>query len=505
VVARVDGREVVHAASHEARIHDVHIGMRRRDAETRCPGVVLRPVDPAGEARAFEPVVRAIEALTPRVEVHRPGRVGFPTRGPSRYFGGDTALADRLIAAVRALGVDAVRVGIADGALAPWCAARVADPVAVVPAGESPTFLASLPVDVLGNPGFADLAERLGLRTLGAIAGLPVPAVLARFGVDGVRLQTLASGADDRPPDLQVPPPELAEQHAFDPPVERVDAAAFAAKALADRMMGRLATMGLACTRILVEAETEHGEGFARVWRHDGPLDAQAIADRVRWQLESWLRPDARTGALAPPGSQVDDVLIDADAGPGNGLVWVRITPDEVVPADGRQLGFWGGDQAAADRVARACARVQTLCGPQAIATARIDGGRLPHERVCWVPWTDVVDPAEPAPWPGHIPGPAPARVFDPPVTAEFCDGAGRAVRVGARGIEARVPATLRCAALPDGGGPVTGWAGPWVHDVRWWDSAAHRRGACWQVRVGESVCLVVVRKERAVVAALYD
>ena len=42
-------------------------------------------------------------------------------------------------------------------------------------------------------------------------------------------------------------------------------------------------------TRLVVEAETEHGERLARCWRDEGVLGASALADRVRWQLEGWL------------------------------------------------------------------------------------------------------------------------------------------------------------------------------------------------------------------------
>ncbi len=48
------------------------------------------------EARAFEAVVGALDDLTPRTEIIRPGIVMFPTRGPSRYFGGDAPMARRL-------------------------------------------------------------------------------------------------------------------------------------------------------------------------------------------------------------------------------------------------------------------------------------------------------------------------------------------------------------------------------------------------------------------------
>ncbi|MDQ1512070.1 MAG: protein ImuB [Actinomycetota bacterium] len=97
---RVGSRELVRAASAEARAVGVTRGMRRREAEAQCPGVVCIDADESLEARAFEVVARAIEVLTPRLVLDRPGLCAFMTRGPSRYFGGDEALAARVHEAV---------------------------------------------------------------------------------------------------------------------------------------------------------------------------------------------------------------------------------------------------------------------------------------------------------------------------------------------------------------------------------------------------------------------
>ena len=172
-----------------------------------------------------------------------------------------------------------------------------------------------------------------------------------------------------------------------------------------------------------IEAETEHGERLARCWRHDGALTPGALAARVRWQLEGWL-----SGRV-----EVHDDDVDITAG----LTLLRLAPDEVVPLDGRQLGFWGGDQAAADRAGRVLARVQGMLGHPEVVTPVRQGGRTPAERVRWVPWGDPREPLRPIdpvrapganvaelpPWPGALPDPAPARVFDPPLAAELLDG----------------------------------------------------------------------------------
>ena len=395
---------VVRSASAEARAEGVAVGLRRREAEARCAGLVVLDADDAADARAFELVVRVVEELVPRLVLERPGQLSFPTRGPSCYFGGDDAMATRIVARVRELAVPDVRAGIADGTFAAGLAARATEEraldVVVVPPGTSPAFLASWPVTVLagsvdaahgGGGELVDLLARLGLRTLGAFAELPSAAVLGRFGPPGALAHRLACGEEEHEPVATVPPEELLESMELDPPATRVDEAAFAAKMLADRMLARLDALGLCCARVIVEAETEHGERLTRCWRHEGALTPPALVARVRWQLDAWLTTDTVTA----------------------GLSLLRLVPDDLGPATGRQLGFWGGDPAAADRAGRTLARVQGMLGPDAVVTAVPAGGRTPVERVRWVPWGESRDEAVGGaglPWPGAVPGPAPAR-----------------------------------------------------------------------------------------------
>ncbi|MEJ7765602.1 MAG: DNA polymerase Y family protein, partial [Acidimicrobiales bacterium] len=257
-----DGRTV--ACTPAARSEGVHRGMRRRDAEARCPHLAILAHDPARDARAFEPVVASVEAFVPRVELTRPGLCSMATRGPSRYFGGDGALASRLVVAVREVlgaGAGHVAAGVADGTFAASLAARATAggaPVLVLAPGGTPLFLADLPVSALGDGSamtdLASLLVRLGLRTLGAVAALPEADVVARFGAEGGRAWRRANGLDDRPLDARDPPPDLVAEVALDPPADRVDTAAFAARTLAADLHDRLERQGLACTRLTIEA-----------------------------------------------------------------------------------------------------------------------------------------------------------------------------------------------------------------------------------------------------------
>ena len=526
------------AASSAARRSGITVGLRRREAQRRCPQVAVLDHDPGRDARAFEPLASALDAVTPRVEVTRPGTLAFATRGPSRYFGGDDALAhrtgelavDAVARVVDAIGgaattvrtgpQGAVRVGVADGAFAALLAAHrahhrtaasadgarqgdtsgrgVGVPAVVVAPGASPSFLADHPVatlvEVVDDADLVDVWKRLGLRTLGLVADLAPADVLARFGNAGVTAHRLASGLDPRPLDARRPPPDLAVSRELDPPAERVDLAAFVAKTLADELHDRLGADGLACTHVRVEAETEHGEHLARHWRHEGALTAGALADRVRWQLDGWL-----TGS--------------ATVRPTAGISRLTLVPVEVVAARGRQLGFWGGETLVDERILRAVARVQGSLGVEAVTVAELRGGRGPADRVARVPVAtlDLTAPrpaARPgsvtAPWPGQVPAPAPATVLVDPEPVEVVDATGRPVGVNGRVEVSAAPTRLSRPGRPPVA--IAAWTGPWPVDERWWDPARHRRRARFQVVDATGIAhLLSVEAGRWWLEATYD
>jgi len=481
------------ASSPAARDDGVSTHMRRRESQARCPELIVLECDPARDARVFEPIVAALDALTPRIEVSEPGTCAFPTRGPARYFGGDGALAAQAYAlAGSALGDrGVVHVGVADGPFAARLAAQRR--VTVVPANTSPEFLAPWPMSTLDRPELVDVLNRLGLRTLADFAALPATDVLARFGNDGATAHRLASGLDERPPATRPPAPELTVQAELDPPAERVDTAAFVGRALADELHAKLSTRGHVCTRLLITAETEHGETFERLWRLD-QFTAGIVADRVRWQLDGWLNG---TAAHRPTA----------------GISLLRLTPDELATAAGRQLGFWGGSGGADERVMRALARIEGLLGPDAVTVPEWRGGRDPSEQVRLVP-ASVVDltnerpAARPEsctePWPGSLPAPSPATVAHHDVVIEVVDEHGHAVRVSGRGDVTSAPALLRVGNRSPS--RIVAWSGPWPVDERWWDDAGHRRHARFQVVTDDGVArLVTIEGGQWKLAAVYD
>lgn len=514
-IAVVAGQRII-AASTAAREKGVVPGQRRRQAQACCPELTVLAHDAGGEIRAFEPVVRALEAFGAPVALRRPGWAALGTRGPARYFGGEAALtravaaavADALPALARAPAGDPAplagpwwRVGIADG---PFAATMAAQRGVVVPAGRTASFLAPFGVEALGRPELAELLRRLGISTLGGLASLDEADVLARFGPDGARAQRLAKGLDERPFRGRPPVPDLAVATELDPPADRVDAVTFVSRGLAEALGGRLAERGLACTLLEVEVETGDGGRLSRLWGNDGVWTPGLVAERLRWQLEAWL-----TGR--PPDGPPDDPGGLRPRAPEEwaevGIAAVRLVAVEVVADRGRQLELWGRSHAADERVARVLARVQGMLGHDGAVRPVLVGGRGPAERVRLVPFGDPVPDGvvgADLPWPGRLPSPSPAVVPADPPRARVLDAGGAEVAVDGRGAPSAPPASIATS----GGEPVTvvAWAGPWPVDERWWDGTGHRRRARLQVvtATGEAY-LVALERGTWLVEGRYD
>ncbi len=484
----------VAVTSPAARAEGVEVGLRRREARSRCPHLRLVDADGGRDARAFEPVVATVGSLTPRVAVTRPGELTFPARAASRWAGGDRPLAYLVRSAVDELtapdgGSIGARVGVAVGVATATLAARRAPPIervlVVDPAGTA-GFLTPLPIGVLVDHGVpADLVERfvlLGLDTLGALAALPDRSILERFGPAGDRARHLARGLDPERPALREPTGTRRVERRLDPPLDRIDRAAFMAKHLADELGARLTSDGESCSAVVIGAVTVTGEERQRCWRQDGPLRPTEIADRIRWQLDGWMR--------APPPAR-----------PTGGIVRLWAEPVEVGPDRGRAVGLWGGDAADTERVGRAVTRLTGLLGPEAVTVAELVGSRAPGERIRRIPAGSVtLRPDRPVrapgraeqPWPGTLPPPTPTVLPRDPPAVVLIGADGHHIDVDDRGQLTGRPVTLAGPGRPPR--PVVTWAGPWPVDERWWHPSLHRRGARLQVVVADGVALLLFR-----------
>ncbi|MFT4124735.1 MAG: DNA polymerase Y family protein [Gordonia sp. (in: high G+C Gram-positive bacteria)] len=487
------------ACSAPARAAGVRRGMRKRQAQATCPEMTIVAADEHRDGRIFEPIVAAVADLVPAIEVLRPGVLVLTVSRAAAVHGGEEVLAEKLIDRVSACGVES-QAGIADELFTAVLAARQGQ---CVPPGGDRRYLASRPIAELAaepsvcGPDRAELVDvlrRLGLVTIGDFAALSVADVATRFTADATLGHRQANAQPGRPPSARDLPVDLSVDCVCDPPIERIDEAAFAGRRLAEALHRRLAAASMACTTLEVEAITERGQRHSRTWRCVQPLPSAATADRVRWQLEGWLTGAGRASAAGGRGR------------PDSPIVMLRLRPVEVVDAGALQhtlsgAGLPGGAELSA-RARRSMERVQGLLGGDAVQIPVRGGGRGPADQITLVTVGEEPVPGRDAtaPWPGRLPQPAPAVLADYPV--EVVDLSGEPVRVTARGAFSAEPTTVR---LPNRrqSWELRWWAGPWPAEM---GSTTEEISARAQVLLDDSRALLLhYRADAWLVEGVYE
>lgn len=448
---------LVFASSATARAQGVNRGLRLREAQARCPEVIVVDYDPAVDNREFEPIIAGVEQLTPGVQVLRPGMCAIRVRGAAQYYGGEKAAALTLIGRIDELGGGGARAGVADGIFTAEQAARRTTKALVVPANGSAEFLSPLDVGLLDDEALVTLLRRLGIRTLGDFAALEGDDVRTRFGSIGARLHSLSRGRDSWPIAPRTPPDDLDVVVDFEPALDRVDQVAFGVRTAAERFIDELTGAKLVCTAIRVELDSDSRsdgeiEQSERVWLHPRSFTPADVVDRVRWQLQ---------------GSGVIDV------GLRSGITRVRISPEAVDAIGNHETGLWGSG--ADERIHHGLSRVQSMLGHGAVLMPGIGGGRSLADRQQLVAWGDrpVGGRSVAPPWPGHLPQPLPGTVFSPRHAVHVFSAAGETISVDDRGTLSAPPA--RFSASGTEVRQLMAWAGPWPLAERWWSDAATR------------------------------
>lgn len=185
VVLTIEGTHgpIIHALTRAAAERGARIGARLTDARALDPALVAVAADPDGDAALVRQIAKWAGRWSPLVEVDGDG-LRLDISGVAHLFGGECHLIRDVHCRFLKIGLTS-RLAIAPTAGAAWALAHYQPSIAHEEDIEA--TLAPLPAAALRlEADTLRLLERLGLKTIGALLGVPRLALARRFRIDDV-------------------------------------------------------------------------------------------------------------------------------------------------------------------------------------------------------------------------------------------------------------------------------------------------------------------------------
>ena len=199
-------------ASYEARAYGIKTGMRLPEARQLCPDLIRVPSHPEQYAAVSTAIMKALEDVTPDIEVFSVDEAFLDATGVQKLWGTPLEIAERTKQAVYEASGLLCSVGVSGDKTTAKYAAKLNKPngLTIIPPWEAEQRLRYVPVTELCgiNKGIGGFLEQYGVMYCGEMRNIPMSVLSRRFGNVGKRIWLMAQGRDPDPVSDHVAPPK---------------------------------------------------------------------------------------------------------------------------------------------------------------------------------------------------------------------------------------------------------------------------------------------------------
>lgn len=205
LTAKQSNADRIYCLNSLAEQKGLHRGMSYSDARAFCPDLQSRPADVASDQRFLRILARWANRYCPWVGAEGVDGLVLDITGATHLWGGEAAMVTDMRLRLARAGLS-VKIGVADTRGAAWALARYGEGIAAQ--GSILSSIGTLPVAALRLTEQACIAlQRLGVRQISDLHGMPRSSVTRRFGRDVVlRLDQALGDHPEQVSPLSEPP-----------------------------------------------------------------------------------------------------------------------------------------------------------------------------------------------------------------------------------------------------------------------------------------------------------
>ena len=373
VVLTVEGTHgpIIHAVTRSAAERGACAGARLTDARALDPALVAVPADPDGDAAAMQRLARWAARWSPLVEVDGADSLRLDVTGVAHLFGGEAGLAEDVRKRLATLGVSC-RLAISPTAAAAWALAHYGNAPVTICGKDTGAKLADLPVAALRfSPEASRTLERLGLKTVGTLAGIERRSLARRFRDADNPVDALDRALGRKPEPLTAVPADRPPRALLklEEPATHPEAPSQALERLIPDLVCQLQQRHLGARRLaLIGFRVDGSTAVASV--------ATAIPSREPKHLQRLLSDKA---AALDPGFGFDAFALEAS--------WA----ESLSSAQESLVGEPSGER----EVARLVDRLTVKLGTEKVRRPQPHESHLPERASGWRPALDKVERVE--------------------------------------------------------------------------------------------------------------